>query len=115
CNSVQAALLVELGRWSEAERVLLAAIADFELAMSVPAWHPNIELAELRIRQGRLAEAEQLLVGRTGSVLALLPSARLHLARGDVDLARATAERGLRAVGDDRLRGAELLALLVDV
>ncbi len=115
CNTVQAALLVELGRWSEAERVLQASIAEFEGVMQLPSWHPGIELAELRIRQGRLADAEQLLLGRAGSIQALLPSARLHLARGDVDLARAAAERGLKAIGDDRLRGAELLALLVDI
>jgi tetratricopeptide (TPR) repeat protein len=115
CQSVQAALLVELGQWSDAERVLETALIDFEETMSMPAWHPNIELAELRIRQGRLTDAEQLLLGRSGSMQALLPSARLHLARGDVDLARATAARGLKAVGDDRLRGAELLALLVDI
>ncbi len=45
---------------------------------------------------------------------ALLPSARLHLARGDHALARAAAQRGLRNVGEDRLRAVELLALLVD-
>ncbi|MDQ3643910.1 MAG: hypothetical protein M3356_00130 [Actinomycetota bacterium] len=44
-----------------------------------------------------------------------MPAARLHLARGDTDLARATAERGLRAIGNDRLRAVELLSLLVDV
>ncbi|HEV2766215.1 MAG TPA: hypothetical protein VGV63_00735, partial [Acidimicrobiales bacterium] len=69
----------------------------------------------LRIRQGRLADAEMLLLGKEGHLQALLPAARLHLARGDHDLARATAARGLRAVGDDRLRAAELLAVLVDV
>ncbi|MDP9023238.1 MAG: hypothetical protein M3N57_11220, partial [Actinomycetota bacterium] len=53
-------------------------------------------------------------LGKDGHLQALLPAARLHLARGDHDLARATASRGLRAVGDDRLRGAELLAVLVD-
>ena len=45
---------------------------------------------------------------------ALLPAARLHLARGDVELARAAARRGLRLVGDDRLRAVELLTVLVD-
>ena len=45
---------------------------------------------------------------------ALLPAARLHLARGDHDLARATAVRGLRVVRDDRLRAVELLTVLVD-
>lgn len=45
---------------------------------------------------------------------ALLPAARLHLARGEHDLARATAGRGLRAAGADRLRTVELLAVLLD-
>ena len=52
--------------------------------------------------------------GRGQALEALLPSARLHLARGDHDLARAGARRGLRGVGADRLRAVELLAVLVD-
>jgi tetratricopeptide (TPR) repeat protein len=115
CDAVQATLLGELGLWGEAERVLLRAIEDFERAMGAPSWHPAIALAELRIRQGRLGEAEQLLLGKEGRFQALLPAARLHLARGDAQLARATAERGLRAIGDDRLRAMELLSVLVDV
>ena len=114
CDAVQAALLVELGRWGEAEAVLVRAKEDFERVMGMPSWHPDIALADLRIRQGRLAEAEALLLGKDQAVQALLPAARLHLARGDLDLAVATARRGLRAMGDDRLRAAELLAVLVD-
>ena len=115
CDAVQATLLCELGRWGEAEALLTRAIRQLEDTMHMPSWHPAIALAELRIRQGRLAEAEMLLLGKEGHLQALLPAARLHLARGDHDLARATAARGLRAVGDDRLRAAELLAVLVDV
>ncbi|HEX2272673.1 MAG TPA: hypothetical protein VHG90_02235 [Acidimicrobiales bacterium] len=114
CDSVQAAALCELGRWSEAEAMLTRASEVFEAATHAPSWHPAIALAELRIRQGRLTEAEMLLLGKEGHLQALLPAARLHLARGDHDLARATAVRGLRAMGDDRLRAAELLAVLVD-
>lgn len=114
CDSVQAAALCELGRWSEAEALLTHAIEAFETAMRSRSWHPEIALAELRIRQGRLAEAESLLLGRDGHLQALLPATCLHLARGDYDLARATAVRGLRAVGEDRLRATELLAALVD-
>src|SRR4051794_1871838 len=91
CDSVQAALLVELGRWGEAEALLVRAQADFEQALRMPAWHPAIGLADLRIRQGRLAEAEALLLGKDQAMQALLPAARLHLARDDHDLARATA------------------------
>lgn len=114
CDSVHATALCELGRWVEAEAVLIRAIDAFETCMGMPSWHPAIALAELRIRQGRLADAEMLLLGKDGHLQALLPAARLHLARGDHDLARATATRGLRAIGHDRLRAAELLAVLVD-
>ena len=114
CDSVQATLLVELGQWGEAEAVLTRAKADFEAAMGAPAWHPDIALADLRIRQGRLADAEALLLGKDQALQALLPAARLHLARGDLDLARASARRGLRTLGFDRLRAAELLVVLVD-
>jgi tetratricopeptide (TPR) repeat protein len=115
CDAVQATLLCELGLWGEADRLLTRAIDDFERAMGSPSWHPAIALAELRIRQGRLTDAEQLLLGKEGRFQALLPAARLHLARGDTALARATAERGLRAIGNDRLRAIELLSLLVDI
>ena len=115
CDSVQAILLCELGRWDEAEALLTQAIGDFEQSMHMPSWHPAIALAELRIRQGRLTDAELLLLGKEGHLQALLPAARLHLARGDLDLARATAVRGLRSIGDDRLRAVDLLAVLVDV
>jgi tetratricopeptide (TPR) repeat protein len=115
CDSVEATALCELGRWGDAEEMLTRAIDECEAGMSQPSWHPAIALAELRIRQGRLADAEMLLLGKDGHLQALLPAARLHLARGDHELARATAARGLRAVGDDRLRAVELLAVLVDV
>jgi tetratricopeptide (TPR) repeat protein len=114
CDSVQATLLVELGRWGEAEALLIRAISDFESTVPIPSWHAAIALADLRVRQRRFVEAEQLLLGKDGHVDALLPTARLHLARGEVGLARATARRGLRAIGVDRLRAAGLLAVLVD-
>lgn len=114
CDSVQATLLMELGRWGEAEAMLLKAIADFEAAMGMAAWHPAIALADLRIRQGRHAEAEALLLGRDHYLQALLPVAHLHLERGDHALAVATAQRGLRVLGDDRLRAVELLTVLLD-
>lgn len=115
CDSVQATLLCELGRWDEGEALLTRAINELERCAPAPSWHPAIALADLRIHQGRLADAEALLLGKDGHVQALLPAARLHLASGDHELARATAVRGLRAMGDDRLRAAELLTVLVDV
>jgi tetratricopeptide (TPR) repeat protein len=114
CDSVQATLLIELGRWGEAEELLLRSRSEFEAAMGQPSWHPDIALADLRIRQGRLAEAEQLLLGKDQSMQALLPAIRMHLERGDHQLARSAIRRGLRLVGDDKLRRVELLTALVD-
>ena len=109
CDSVRAALLVELGRWGEAEEVLVRSKAAFESSMPGPSWHPDIALADLRVRQGRLTDAEALLLGKDQSIQALLPAARLHLARREHDVALAAARRGLRAIGADRLRAVELL------
>ena len=114
CESVQATLLMELGRWGEAEALLERSRAEFEQAMQMPSWHPDIALADLRIRQGRWSEAEALLLGKDQAMQALLPTARLHVARGDVALARAVVCRGLRVLGEDRLRAVELLTVLVD-
>jgi hypothetical protein len=114
CDSVQATLLMELGRWSEAEQLLEQSIAAFEAVMPFPAWHPAIALADLRVRQRRLEEAEALLLGKDQVMQALLPTARLHLARGDAALARAAAQRGLRCLGGDRLRAIELFIVSIE-
>ncbi len=114
CDSVQATLLSHLGRWTEAEDLLLRAHTTMEKWMPGASWHPPIALAELRILQGRLAEAEALLMGREGSIQALIPTARLYLARGDHDLARAAARRGLRLMPSDRVRAATLLGVVVE-
>jgi len=114
CDTVRAMMLVHCGRWAEAEAVLLAADSAVDAVVPGASWHPPIALADLRILQGRLDEAERLLLGRDASIQALLPLARLHLARGDVELAAATARRGLRLVAGDRLRAIGLLAVAVE-
>ena len=68
-------------------------------------------LAELRVRQGRLEEAAQLLAGsedRAGAVVAMV---RLHLARGEVELAAQRLEQRLEAVPAGHADSASLLAL----
>jgi hypothetical protein len=114
CDSVQASLLMELGRWGEAEAVLQRSIGAFEAVMPFPAWHPAITLADLRVRQGRLQEAEALLLGKDQLMQALLPAARMHLARGDAALAKVAAQRGLRCLGRDRLRAIELYIVSIE-
>lgn len=114
CDSVQATALMELGRWTEADALLRRSVAQFESCMPMPSWHPAIALADLRVRQGRLAEAEALLLGKDNHIQALLPAAQLHLARGDLELAAATARRGVRMLGTDRLRAAALWGVLAE-
>ena len=113
CASVEAAALLELGRWTEAEQLLLAAGAQFERATGEPGYHSSLVLADLRILQGRLADAEVLLAGRGQVYEGLIPSARLALAGGDPTLARAIVGRGLRTIGDDRNRAVELLEVAI--
>jgi tetratricopeptide (TPR) repeat protein len=114
CDRVQGSLLSLLGRWQEAERILVRSRAYIARTLPQADWHPAIALAELRILQGRLDEAEGLLLGRDDHIEALLPSARLHLVRGDHDLACAAARRGLRLVGGDRVRAASLYAIVAE-
>jgi DNA-binding NarL/FixJ family response regulator len=80
-----------------------------------------IRLADLRVRQGRLEEAAQLLDGLEQHPDAVPTLAALHLARGDATLARDLLERATQlpddevpTVGASTMTG-PLLALLVDV
>jgi DNA-binding NarL/FixJ family response regulator len=100
CRSVYAGFLIATGQWQEAESTLAAALED---EASLP--NPNratalVQLGDLRLRQGRLEEAERLLSGLEDRPAALAPIVQLHLARGDVDLAAEKVERRLETVGE---------------
>ncbi len=115
CRSVYAGFLIATGQWGEAERTLEAAL---EAEDSLP--HPNragalIQLADLRLRQGRPEEAERLLAGLEDRPAALGPVVRLHLARGGAELAAEKVDRRLEVVGDGATAAAPLLALRAHV
>jgi ATP/maltotriose-dependent transcriptional regulator MalT len=114
CRTIHADVLVAAGRWQDAE----AALAD---ALEAHARHypsmgdPTVAaLAMIRVRQGRLAEAGQLLAGRDENPSALLALAQLRLAEGEPRVATALLERGLASTEGDVLGSARLLAPLVD-
>jgi LuxR family maltose regulon positive regulatory protein len=90
------------GAWSEAEAMLEAGHRDY--ARSRPAWAsiPLVDLAELRRRQGRVAEADLLLDGAGSSSSAQLCRARIALDRGDTLKAVELAERVLRQTPETR-------------
>ena len=114
CRMVYADVLIATGRWAEAEGAMQDALAAH--ACHVPAMGGPVAaaMAELRIRQGRLPEAEQLLAGREVDPSSLRALAQLRLAEGRPQVAAALLERGLAAAGDDAMRVAQLLASLVD-
>jgi ATP/maltotriose-dependent transcriptional regulator MalT len=114
CRTIHADVLLARGRWPEAERALQSALETH--ARYVPQMGaPTIgTLADLRIRQGRLAEAEQLLAGREEHPSSLRALANLRIAQDQPQLAAALLERGLAGADGDAVHDAQLLAPLAD-
>jgi hypothetical protein len=117
CRSVYAGFLIATGQWEDAERELEGALAD-EGALPNPRRATTlVQLADLRLRQGRLEEAERLLAGLEDRPAALRIVVRMQLARGDTDLAAERVERRLEWAGlaDDPAAAAETLCLRAEV
>jgi LuxR family transcriptional regulator, maltose regulon positive regulatory protein len=114
CRAEYGAIHLWRGRWSDAETVLESSAEGF--ARSRPAWAtaPLTALGELRRRQGRLAEAEDLLDRAGASRAEQLCRARLALERGEPSRAAELLERVLRQLpGSRKLERAPVLELLV--
>jgi ATP/maltotriose-dependent transcriptional regulator MalT len=114
CRTEYGTLLCQAGRWTEAEATLRQAADEAPQIMRQQSIIANCALADLRISQGRLPEAAELLAGLENWDEACLPVVRLHLARGELDRAVSACHVGLSRCTGDRLRGSALLALLVD-
>jgi hypothetical protein len=121
CRAHYGGILTAARRWQEAEVQLIDAARHFDRGMPQRRAAAIIRLADLRVRQGRLEEAGQLLKGLEQHPDAVRTCASFHLARGDVAMARDLLERAtegsddqVAAVGASNLVG-PLLALLVDV
>jgi DNA-binding NarL/FixJ family response regulator len=118
CRTHYGGVLTTAGRWLEAEEALTAAVRLWGLGRrSTLRMGALSRLAELRVRQGRFEEAEQLL-GEVDAAMAgeaARPLAAVHLARGEVDLAGNVLERALGGLDAGSAAAAPLWALLVDV
>ncbi|HEY5787248.1 MAG TPA: LuxR C-terminal-related transcriptional regulator [Microlunatus sp.] len=114
CRTIHADMLLATGRWPEAERALQSALAVH--ARYVPGMDASTvaTLAALRIQQGRLADAAQLLAGREEQPPSLRALALLRIAEGQPRVAVALLERGLQATGGNAMQATALLATLVD-
>ena len=114
CRTYYCGVLTAAGRWAEAERELEASVRTHEPAYGGLRSGALVRLADLRVRQGRLEEAAQLLAGQEQDPYAVRPVARLHLLRGDVEVAAAVLRRHLAQAGEGIVQ-APLLTLLAEV
>lgn len=114
CRIVRGAVDGLCGRWQEAEEQLRLAMAA---PMTAAVHHAAsiAKLAELRIQQGRPDDAEALLEGFEHRSETAAAVARLAFVRGDNDRAAALLRSAARSLGNDCLRLAPILALLVVV
>lgn len=114
CRAMHGDVLLATGHWPQAEQALERALethARYVPQMGDPA---VASLAELRVRQGRLVEAERLLAGREEEAPALRALALLRIAVGRHREAAALLERALRVAEDHAVRAALLLSPLVE-
>jgi LuxR family transcriptional regulator, maltose regulon positive regulatory protein len=112
CRAKYAGVLIWQGRWEQAERELHAAADGLAAARPPMAGDAVVRLAELRRREGKLAEAEQLFARCEGHPRAVLGRAELALDLGRFEEAADLADRFLRRFPDpnrtERSAGLEL-------
>ena len=114
CRTHYGGILIALGRWKEAERELVAAIRTFGTGYWASQLFPLLRLADLRVRQGRLEEAERLLESIDWHTGAKRSLARVALARGDLALAEDLARLCLDGTPPSDPDCPLVLGLLVD-
>ena len=113
CRIHFGSLLFTKGQWDRAERELRAGLRLAEEAGPGPKAEALARLGELRLRQGRLEEAEELLAESDQAGDAALPAAELQLAQGRPSTAVAILNRRLAEVAESVVQAAPALALLV--
>jgi len=114
CRVTYAGVLISQGKWTEAEGTLREALHSYDASFVAQRHFALSRLAELRLLQGRDAEAEAILAEHGEQQAAARPAAMLHLARGDGRAAVRVLRARIAAVRADVLRCAPLLALLVE-
>ncbi len=115
CRCHYGGILIAVGRWEEAEEELLAALRAFERGYRAERVSPLLRLADLRLRQGRLEEAERLVGGFEWHPTARRTLAAVALARGDDALAEELARLCIEGQDPSDPVCAPLLELLVGV
>jgi DNA-binding CsgD family transcriptional regulator len=115
CRTHYGSILLAAGEWEQAERELQAALEIGRKAE--PALHAEAlaKLAELRLAQGRMEEAERLLGGYEDHPASAYAAAGIRLARGETAAAASILRRRLRELDERSPAAARLLELLTEV
>lgn len=113
CRAHYAGILIAAGKWADAEDELAAALDMLPDGLTARAG-ALCRMADLRVRQGRFEEAEQLLVDIENHPDAVVPLVGLHLARSQGMLAVEVLDRVLASGPYEDHVAAPLLALSVD-
>ena len=100
CRAHYASVLSWQGRWDEAESQLSAAVEGLQASRPPMVGDALARLGDLRRRQGRLADAEELFARSETHSLSLLGRAALALDRGKPSEAAELADRYLRRFPD---------------
>jgi DNA-binding CsgD family transcriptional regulator len=115
CGTCGAEFFQAKGDLEMAERCLVEALDALEgTGHRSRCIHPAAKLAEIRILQGRIEEAERLLAGFEDLPETLRASVEVHRMRGEHALAAALLLRRLNRVGDT-IVAVPLLSTLVEV
>jgi DNA-binding CsgD family transcriptional regulator len=114
CHTHYGGVMTAAGRYPEAEASLIEGIRLWTLGWRTLRAGAVARLADLRVRQGRLDEAEALLADLAEDAESARPRAALCQARGDLERAGEVLERALAQAGPGLTR-VPLLAQLVEV
>jgi DNA-binding NarL/FixJ family response regulator len=116
CGSCCASVLAARGDFAGAEHWLTWTIGQLEAAgHDSRCVDPKAKLAEIRIAQGRLEEAERLLVGIEHRPETTRAMVSLHKKRGELGLASSLLHRRLGKIGADSTTAIPILAMLVPI
>jgi ATP/maltotriose-dependent transcriptional regulator MalT len=114
CRTHYGSVLFAVGDWRQADDELRAALTIGREAEPVLHAEAAAKLAELRLAQGRLEDAERLLSGLEDQPVATYARGRLHLARAAPKAAISLVRRRLRDLAEDHRQRACLLDLLLE-
>jgi DNA-binding CsgD family transcriptional regulator len=106
CRLVYGSALCTAGRWPEGEAALLDVLGPNGTAYRAHYAEAAVRLASLRLMQGRVEEAAELLGPFEDRPDACEPLGRVHLLGGELDLAEVLLAAGARGAAIDHARAA---------